>query len=256
MSVRWGGSGRVAAAGVRRSNAAASRRDHACRFHRQREPRAAHAARLASGLYRYTARLSPRRCRRARRFLAIMKTQANRMARLIDDLLSLSRVELIEHMHPETPVDLIPVVRQVTDGLQTLAQDRNVEIKIGQRAESVMVAGDRDELTRVFENLASRTRSSTVRTVSTLISVLPKHHPRTALPKFLSRYATTVRASRPSTFRVSPSASTASTFRKAGPKAAQVLVSRWSSTSSIATAASSRSRVRPAEVRRSRYGSR
>ena len=88
------------------------------------------------------------------RFLAIMKAQANRMARLIDDLLSLSRVELIEHMHPETPVDLVPVVRQVVDGLQTLAQDRNVEIKIAHPAAPVMVAGDRDELTRVFENLA------------------------------------------------------------------------------------------------------
>jgi len=87
------------------------------------------------------------------RFLLIMKTQANRMARLIDDLLSLSRVELTEHMHPETPVDLIPIVRQVVDGLQTLAQDRNVEIKIAQPAEGVTVAGDRDELTRVFENL-------------------------------------------------------------------------------------------------------
>jgi len=87
------------------------------------------------------------------RFLAIMKTQANRMARLIDDLLSLSRVELTEHMHPETPVDLVPIVRQVVDGLQTLAQDRNVEIKIAPPAASVMVAGDRDELTRVFENL-------------------------------------------------------------------------------------------------------
>jgi two-component system phosphate regulon sensor histidine kinase PhoR len=87
------------------------------------------------------------------RFLAIMKTQANRMARLIDDLLSLSRVELTEHMHPETPVDLVPIVRQVADGLQTLAQDRNVEIKIAQPAEGVTVAGDRDELTRVFENL-------------------------------------------------------------------------------------------------------
>src|SRR5256885_4674462 len=45
------------------------------------------------------------------RFLAIMKTQATRMARLIDDLLSLSRVELIEHMHPQTPVDLVAIVR-------------------------------------------------------------------------------------------------------------------------------------------------
>ena len=87
------------------------------------------------------------------RFLAIMKTQATRMARLIDDLLSLSRVELTEHMHPETPVDLFPIVRQVVDGLQTLAQDRNVEIRVAQPSDGVMVAGDRDELTRVFENL-------------------------------------------------------------------------------------------------------
>jgi len=88
------------------------------------------------------------------RFLAIMKTQATRMARLIDDLLSLTRVELTEHMHPETPVDLASIVRQVVDGLQTLAQDRDVAIKIALPSEPVMVAGDRDELTRVFENLA------------------------------------------------------------------------------------------------------
>src|SRR4051812_35349189 len=87
------------------------------------------------------------------RFLAIMKTQATRMARLIDDLLSLSRVELIEHMQPETPVDVVAIVRQVVDGLQTLALDRNVEIKLAQPSGPVMVAGDRDELTRVFENL-------------------------------------------------------------------------------------------------------
>ena len=87
------------------------------------------------------------------RFLAIMKTQASRMARLIDDLLSLSRVELAEHMHPETPVDLLPVVRQVVDGLQTLATDRGVEITIAPPSAPAIVPGDRDELTRVFENL-------------------------------------------------------------------------------------------------------
>jgi two-component system phosphate regulon sensor histidine kinase PhoR len=87
------------------------------------------------------------------RFLAIMKTQAARMARLIDDLLSLSRVELAEHMHPETPVDLVPVVRQVVDGLQTLATDRGVEIAIAPPSAPAIVPGDRDELTRVFENL-------------------------------------------------------------------------------------------------------
>ena len=87
------------------------------------------------------------------RFLAIMKTQATRMARLIDDLLSLSRVELIEHVHPETPVDLVPIVHQVVDGLQTLAIDRHVEIAIALPNGPALVPGDRDELTRVFENL-------------------------------------------------------------------------------------------------------
>jgi len=87
------------------------------------------------------------------RFLAIMKTQANRMARLIDDLLSLSRIELTEHMHPEAAVDLVPIVRQVVDGLQMLATDRNVEIVVAPPDQSAFVPGDRDELTRVFENL-------------------------------------------------------------------------------------------------------
>jgi two-component system phosphate regulon sensor histidine kinase PhoR len=87
------------------------------------------------------------------RFLAIMKTQATRMARLIEDLLSLSRIELIEHVHPDTPVDLGPVVRQVADGLQTLATDRNVELAIAPPEKPAIVPGNRDELTRVFENL-------------------------------------------------------------------------------------------------------
>ena len=61
------------------------------------------------------------------RFLGIMQAQAWRMARLIDDLLSLSRIELRAHQRPDTPVDLVPIVRQVVDGLQTLARDRDVD---------------------------------------------------------------------------------------------------------------------------------
>jgi two-component system, OmpR family, phosphate regulon sensor histidine kinase PhoR len=87
------------------------------------------------------------------RFLAIMKSQAARMARLIDDLLSLSRVELNAHVQPQTPVDLVSIVRQVADALQMLARDRSVTISIAAPPEPLMVRGDRDELTRVFENL-------------------------------------------------------------------------------------------------------
>jgi two-component system phosphate regulon sensor histidine kinase PhoR len=87
------------------------------------------------------------------RFLGIMESQATRMARLIDDLLSLSRIEVNEHLRPDKPVDLTGVVRQVADTLQTLARDREVEVKIEAPPGSLTVPGNRDELIRVFENL-------------------------------------------------------------------------------------------------------
>lgn len=87
------------------------------------------------------------------RFLVIMKDQAERMARLIDDLLSLSRIELKAHFHPEAAIDLVATVRQVADALQLLARDRGVGIEADMPADELMVLGDRDELIRVFENL-------------------------------------------------------------------------------------------------------
>jgi two-component system phosphate regulon sensor histidine kinase PhoR len=87
------------------------------------------------------------------RFLNIMESQATRMARLIDDLLSLSRIELNAHLRPDKPVDLLSVIRQVTDALQTLAKDRGVEVSIAAPPAPLIVPGDRDELIRVFENL-------------------------------------------------------------------------------------------------------
>ncbi|HET7383265.1 MAG TPA: ATP-binding protein [Pseudolabrys sp.] len=87
------------------------------------------------------------------KFLAIMQGQATRMARLIDDLLSLSRIELNVHLQPNTSVDLAPIVRQVVDGLQTLARDRGVEIKVAVPPDTLIVLGERDELIRALENL-------------------------------------------------------------------------------------------------------
>jgi two-component system phosphate regulon sensor histidine kinase PhoR len=87
------------------------------------------------------------------RFLGIMHTQATRMARLIDDLLSLSRVELSAHVRPDTLVDIVPIIRQVIDGLEPLARERQVEIDIDLPELPVSIAGDREELLRLFENL-------------------------------------------------------------------------------------------------------
>jgi two-component system phosphate regulon sensor histidine kinase PhoR len=87
------------------------------------------------------------------RFLGIMHTQATRMARLIDDLLSLSRVELSAHVRPDASVDIVPIIRQVADGLEPLARDRQVVIEIDLPETAVPIAGDREELLRLFENL-------------------------------------------------------------------------------------------------------
>jgi two-component system phosphate regulon sensor histidine kinase PhoR len=87
------------------------------------------------------------------KFLTIMQQQATRMARLIDDLLSLSRIEFNAHLAPNTTVELQPIVRQVVDGLMPLARDRDVEIKLSLPPEPLNVLGDRDELIRALENL-------------------------------------------------------------------------------------------------------
>jgi two-component system phosphate regulon sensor histidine kinase PhoR len=87
------------------------------------------------------------------RFLGIMHAQATRMARLIDDLLSLSRVELSAHVRPDTLVDLVPIIGQVVDGLEPLAGERQVAIEVELPDQAVTIAGDREELLRLFENL-------------------------------------------------------------------------------------------------------
>jgi two-component system phosphate regulon sensor histidine kinase PhoR len=84
------------------------------------------------------------------RFLAIMLEQARRMARLVDDLLSLSRIEQTLHLRPRAAVDLSTVARHVRDALTPLAQDKRVTLEF--EGQPVVVRGDRDELLRVAEN--------------------------------------------------------------------------------------------------------
>ncbi|MCX5517980.1 ATP-binding protein [Kaistia defluvii] len=87
------------------------------------------------------------------RFLGIMHDQATRMSRLIDDLLSLSRIEMKAHMRPEAPVDLTGVIRGVVDALEPLARDLGVTIETELPETPLVVPGDRDELVQVFQNL-------------------------------------------------------------------------------------------------------
>ncbi|QRM28839.1 ATP-binding protein [Microvirga sp. VF16] len=87
------------------------------------------------------------------RFLDIMKGQAQRMKRLIDDLLSLSRIEMRAHLSPTQTLDFASIAAQMVETLSPLAKERGVVIKVTLPDRPVFVFGDRDELLRVAENL-------------------------------------------------------------------------------------------------------
>ena len=87
------------------------------------------------------------------RFVTIMHEQARRMARLVDDLLSLSRIELNEHVAPTDRVALAPVIEEVARGLELRAAERGIRIVHRLPPDLPEVRGERDELVQVFQNL-------------------------------------------------------------------------------------------------------
>ena len=87
------------------------------------------------------------------RFLAIMAAQAARMTRILDDLLSLSRVEMRAHLAPVDDVELAGVLRTVTQSLEPIARDAKIAIHLDATGEPFHSRGDRDQLEQVFQNL-------------------------------------------------------------------------------------------------------
>ena len=87
------------------------------------------------------------------RFLAIMAREAGRMNRLVNDLLSLNRVESEERVRPTAPVELRGLLLAVISALKPLATERGVKTELTAAAADVLVPGDADQLTQVFTNL-------------------------------------------------------------------------------------------------------
>ena len=88
-----------------------------------------------------------------RRFLGIMGEQAARMNRLIDDLLSLSRIELIEHQVPSATVDLAELLARLAAGFEPRLRQRTVSLDMRMPADVPAVVGDADQLAQVVQNL-------------------------------------------------------------------------------------------------------
>jgi len=86
------------------------------------------------------------------RFMAMLEEQASRMARIVEDLLSLSQLEMTEHQPPVDPVDLQAVLDDVLPASRVLAQPRNMAIKL-LIDRQVIVVGDHLQLVRMFQNL-------------------------------------------------------------------------------------------------------
>jgi len=87
------------------------------------------------------------------RFLGIMAEQSARMNRLIDDLLSLSRIELIEHQPPSGTVELDDLVHRLVAGFEPRLKERSVKLDVHIADDVPAVIGDTDQLTQVLQNL-------------------------------------------------------------------------------------------------------
>lgn len=88
------------------------------------------------------------------RFLGIMAREAGRMQRLVDDLMSLSRIEMSEHLRPAEQCPLHEIATESANALAPLAAAQGVRLEVDlPQGDPGWVTGDRDQLAQVFTNL-------------------------------------------------------------------------------------------------------
>nr|WP_314262247.1 ATP-binding protein [uncultured Devosia sp.] len=87
------------------------------------------------------------------KFLLIMRGQAERMSKLIDDMLSLSRIEMHQHVRPTGSIELAGLLREVREGLMVQAKAAELDVQMTVFDGPSTVTGDRGQLYEVFENL-------------------------------------------------------------------------------------------------------
>jgi two-component system phosphate regulon sensor histidine kinase PhoR len=87
------------------------------------------------------------------RFLAIMAEQAERMQRIIADLLSLSRIEMTEHQAPSEQIDIAQTLRQVAGFMEPILRDGRTTLTLDIPESLPLVRGDAGQLTQVLGNL-------------------------------------------------------------------------------------------------------
>ncbi|MGE4322262.1 MAG: ATP-binding protein [Sphingobium sp.] len=87
------------------------------------------------------------------RFLAIMDGEARRMQRLVDDLMSLSRIEAEKYRMPDSTIDLAELVAEVVGVFRSSHGDRGRDVEMEIAAVLPQVQGDRAQLSQLLHNL-------------------------------------------------------------------------------------------------------
>lgn len=87
------------------------------------------------------------------KFLKIMKDQAEYMSSLIENLLSLSKIEMMNDLPPDGNVDIIKIVESVADALSIKAQEHNMEIQTFIEDEIPEIVADGSQIKQVIQNL-------------------------------------------------------------------------------------------------------
>jgi two-component system phosphate regulon sensor histidine kinase PhoR len=87
------------------------------------------------------------------RFLGLMHSEGKRMQQLIEDLMSLSRIEAERFNPPRDAIDLVQLVEEVRAGCAQLLRERSNELVIEKSSESTIVPGDRAQLLQLIRNL-------------------------------------------------------------------------------------------------------
>ncbi len=87
------------------------------------------------------------------RFLLIMEAQTARMTRIVKDLLSLSKIEELEHTPPATRADIAKTLQTTLDALTLAAKAKGTTLAVDIADDLPWVTGDGDQLAQVFQNL-------------------------------------------------------------------------------------------------------
>ena len=180
------------------------------------------------------------------------------MNRLIDDLLSLSRIELTEHQTPSERVDIGGVVESVAEAFEPRVRERGVTIATEVSAGLPRIVADHDQMMQVLQNLVDNAvkygkEGGCVRIVAALAPPGGRWPARPGIMLAVSDDGPGIRARM---CRVLPNGFTGSTKAGPGREAAPGSASPSSSTSSTGIAASSSSRAMWARARRSPCGCR